>query len=208
MKKLLHINASPRAGKSRTLKVSSIFLENFTQKHPDWVVDELNLFKEELPPLTLKRLDGKYILLEGKDLFGEAKDLWKEILVHIDRFKNSDMYLISTPMWNYNVPYVLNHYIDLIVQPKYLFKYTEQGPEGLIKNKKMVVVTSRGGDYQAKDYRDLDYQEPYLRTIFGLVGFKDIVFINAQPTDIAGPEVCAQKIKEAQEKAKDLALNI
>lgn len=206
MKKLLHINAAPRGEESRTLKVSSVFLESFRGKHPDWTIEELDLFKEKLPELTVKRIDGKYILLGGKDLSGEFQKAWEEIVAHIKRFLLADRYLISTPMWNFSIPYVLKQYIDIIIQPKYLFRYTEKGVEGLVKGKRMAVITSRGGDYSAgSPSLSYDLQEPYLRAIFGLVGLADITFINAQPMDALGPEVQEEKIRQAQGLAKKLA---
>ncbi|MDD4879067.1 MAG: NAD(P)H-dependent oxidoreductase [Candidatus Omnitrophica bacterium] len=204
MKKLLHIIATPRGEESRTLKVADAFLEEFRAEHPDWAVEDLDLSKEELPSLTLKRVDGKYILLSGKDLSGELKEAWEEIVRHIERFMSADGYLISTPMWNFSIPYTLKHYIDVIIQPKYLFRYTAAGSEGLVKNRKMVVIASRGGDYSAGKARAADFQEPYLRAIFGLVGITDISFVVAQPMDM-GPELQKQKINEAQQAARAAA---
>ena len=140
MDRLLHIIATPRVGESRTLKVSQEFLESFKKKYPGCGIDELDLYKEKLPELTVKRVDGKYILLGGKDLSGEFKEAWEEIVAHINRFLSADIYLVSTPMWNFGIPYALKHYIYVIVQPKYLFKYTDKGPEGLAKNKKMIII--------------------------------------------------------------------
>lgn len=207
MKKLLHIIATPRDDESRTLQVSESFLEVFKDKHRDWAIDELNLFKEELPPLTVKRVDGKYILLGGKDLFGKFKEAWTEIIAHIERFLSADAYLISTPMWNFSIPYTLKHYIDIIVQPKYLFRYGEKGVEGLVKGKKMIVIGSRGGDYTSDAMRMYDAQEPYLRTIFGFVGITDIAFIIAQPVDM-GEELQKQRIEEAKALARKTAENL
>lgn len=204
MKKLLHIIATPRAEESRTLKVAGAFLEAFKAKRKDWKIDELNLSKEDLPSLTRKRVDGKYVLLSGKDLSGEFKEAWQEIVVHIQRFLSADAYLISTPMWNFSIPYILKQYIDIIVQPKYLFRYTQTGVEGLVKNKKMAVVISRGGDYTSAEMRKLDFQEPYLRSVFGFVGITDIHFITAQPMDM-GPEIQQEKLREAQALAKEIA---
>ncbi len=206
MKKLLHIVGTCRGKESRTLKVADAFIKTFKDSHQDWMVDELNLFDQKLPELTAKRLDGKYVLLGGKDLPEELKAHWDEIIEQIRRFLSADAYLISTPMWNFGIPYKLKHYIDIIVQPKYLFRYTEKGAEGLIKNKKMVIITSRGGDYSNPEAKGYDLQEPYLRTVFGFVGISDIIFINAQPMDAMGPEVQQKKIKEAQKLAKDMAL--
>jgi FMN-dependent NADH-azoreductase len=204
MKKLLHIIATPRGEDSRTLRVSEAFIETFQATHPDWTMEELNLTKEELPSLNTKRVDGKYLLLSGKDLYGELREAWQEILLHMERFLSADAYLISTPMWNFSIPYILKHYIDIIVQPKYLFKYTENGTEGLAHDKKMAVITSRGGEYRSPDMQSFDFLEPYLRVIFGFVGIADIQFVNAEPMDM-DMKMQDQRIHEAREAARELA---
>ncbi|MES2344520.1 MAG: NAD(P)H-dependent oxidoreductase [Chlamydiota bacterium] len=204
MGKLLHLIASPREDESRTLQISEIFINAFKKKHPDWVFDELNLAKEAIPSLTMKRADGKYALLAGKELFGELRESWEEIIQHIERFLSADIYLISTPMWNFSIPYTLKQYIDLIVQPKYLFRYTDHGVEGLAKNKKMIVVSSRGGQYESKETQPLDFQEPYLRMIFGFIGITDITFVKAEPMDM-GEEIQKQKLELAKSEALKLA---
>ncbi|MBI2091438.1 MAG: NAD(P)H-dependent oxidoreductase [Deltaproteobacteria bacterium] len=205
MNKLLHIIASPRGEESRTLKVSKAFLDAFKKKNPSCVIDELNAAAEALPSLTLKMVSGKYVLLGGKNLTGELAEAWKPIEKEIERFLSADAYLISAPMWNFSIPYTLKQYIDLIIQPKYLFRYTPKGVEGMAKGRKMLVVTSRGGDYSHGASKSYDFQEPYLKTIFGFVGISDITFINAEPMDALGPDVGSQKVAEACEKAKKTA---
>ena len=205
MDKFLHIIAAPRGGGSRTLQVSRVFVDTLKKKYPSCLVDELNLFQEPLPELTLKMISGKYTLLSGKDLSPEAQKAWEPIESHILRFLSADGYLISSPMWNFSIPYPLKHYIDIIVQPKYLFRYTEKGVEGLVKNKKMTVITSRGGDYSPQSpFHSYDFQESYLRAVFGFVGIIDIVFINAQPMDAMGEETKNRKIEEAKEAAIEI----
>ena len=201
MSKILHVISTPREDESRTLEVSKTFLEELQKKKPDHKISELNLAKEELPSLSHKRVDGKYMLLAGKELFGKAKDSWNEIIQHIDRFQSADLVLISTPMWNFSIPYMLKHYIDLIVQPKYLFKYTDSGVEGLAKGKKVIVISSRGGDYQSGQRKEMDFIEPYLRTILGFIGITDITFINAEAMDM-GEEVREKNLIKAKERAK------
>ncbi len=204
MKRMLHIIASPREDESRTLQVSDVFLENFKKKHLDWAIDELNLFKESIPSLSQKSVSGKYVLLGGKDLYGSLKDTWAEILQHIDRFKTADFFLISTPMWNFSIPYPLKHYIDVIVQPKYLFRYKENGEvEGLVKDKKMVVIISRGGQYDNNP--KINFQDPYLRAIFNFVGIQDIEFIIAEPMDM-NPELKQQRLEEAKKRCQEMSL--
>jgi len=204
--KLLHIIASPRGEESRTLKVSKTFLDTLKVTYPELIVDELNLYKEKLPELTIEKIDGKYILLSGKELTPELRTAWEDIINCIERFLSADIYLISTPMWNFHIPYILKHYIDIILQPKYLFQYTQNGVEGLVKNKRMVVVTSRGGDYGVgSPVKSYDLQEPYLRTVFSFVGLTNIIFIHAQPTDALGVAAQKIKIKVAQDLARKIA---
>lgn len=205
MKKLLHIIATPRSQESRTLQVSAAFLESFRKKYPQCQVDELNVTTEPFPSLTVKIISGKYVLLSGGELAEELKDAWKNIEYHINRFLSADGYLVSTPMWNFSIPYSLKHYIDIIIQPKYLFRYTDKGVEGLVKNKKMAVIASRGGDYsEASPFHAYDFQEPYLRAVFGFVGITDITFVNAQPMDALGPEVQKEKIEAAKALARKI----
>jgi len=204
MKKLLHIIATPRGGESNTLKVSEVFLDKFRKNHPDWRIEDLDLSEEKLPSLTAKRVDGKYMLLSGKDLSSDVRESWKEIIVRIEQFTSADIYLISAPMWNFSIPYTLKHYLDVIMQPGYLFHYTSSGPEGLLKNKKVFVITSRGGDYSAEPAKKADFQEPYLRFILGFSGITDITFINAEPMNM-GEELQKKSIQTAMEKAKSAA---
>jgi FMN-dependent NADH-azoreductase len=198
----MHIIATPRQEESRTLKVSRQFLDNFRKKYPNCFIDELNVSTETLASLTVKVVSGKYVLLSGKELIDKLKDAWDPVERHIERFLLANAYLISTPMWNFSIPHTLKHYIDIIIQPQYLFRYTTEAVEGLVKNRKMVVITSRGGDYSPESpFHAYDFQEPYLRAIFGFVGITDITFINVQAADASSPEVLEKKIEEAKKIA-------
>ena len=205
MKKLLHIIATPRGEESRTLKVSRAFLHAFAAGHPYWVVEELDLFKEELPPLSAKRVDGKYMLLEGQDLYGSLREAWGDIIAQIERFLSADGYVISTPMWNYSVPYVLKQYIDIIIQPKYMFRDTEHGSEGMARGRRMVVVNTCGGTYASESARHRDFVEPYLRTAFRLAGIEDITFVRAAGMDSSEEDAKQRALAAAQEQARVVA---
>jgi FMN-dependent NADH-azoreductase len=105
-------------------------------------------------------------------------------------------------MWNFGIPYALKYYIDAIVQPGYLFAYDEQGqPRGLVHGRRMVCVTSRGGDYSQAPMAQFDFLESYLRAIFGFVGIADMTFFNVQPMDIS-PDLrrsaCKAAIREVR----------
>ncbi len=205
--KLLHIIASPRGEKSRTLSVSNEFLNTLKAKYPDLVVEDLDLFKVKLPDVYGGAVDAKYALMSGGSLNEQTKKPWEQIAELSSQFLAYDAYLISSPMWNFNIPYTLKHYIDVIMQAGILFSFTEKGVEGLAKNKKMFIISSRGNDYSlGSQMHQYDFQEPYLRSIFGLAGIYDISVINAQAMDFA-PGITEANLNKAKEEAKTMAEN-
>jgi FMN-dependent NADH-azoreductase len=184
--RLLHVISTPRGLASNTGRVSSKLLEALDEMYDDLEVSTLDLFKADLPSVAGRNIESKYKLMTGQELDHTAKESWRQIEKSIEQFLAADIYLLTVPMWNFGVPYALKYYIDAIVQPGYLFRYLPDGrPEGLVTGKKMVCVTSRGGDYSAGYMKSFDFVESYLRTIFGFVGITDIHFINAQPMDLS-----------------------
>ncbi len=202
--KLLHIIATPRGHASNTIRISNIFLEELYAKYEDLNVEVLDLFRSDLPAVAGENIESKYMLMTGQELDDSHKNSWKQIEKNIENFLDADMYLITSPMWNFGIPYALKYYIDAIVQPGYLFRYDEQGyPVGMVKGKKMICVTSRGGDYtKGGPLEALDFVEPYLRSIFNFVGITDMHFINIQPTDIT-PELRKAAIQKGINDARD-----
>lgn len=206
---VLHIIATPRGAKSTTLQVTKTFLDALTRKHGSLSVTELNLFDADLPAAAGDTIESKYALMMGMGLDEAQAHNWKGIEALAKQFLDADLVVISSPLWNFGVPYALKYYIDALVQPGLLFHYTEQGPAGLVPpGKKMVVITSRGGDYSVgSPFHAFDFQEPYLRAIFGFVGVTDVQFVHAQPVDM-GPDPRAAALKAAHDQATAIAEGI
>lgn len=205
--KLLNIIASPRGEKSRTLTISAEFLNTLKGKYPQMGIQDLDLFKMNLPEVFGGAVDAKYTFMSGGMPNEEAMKSWIEIARFANEFVAADIYLISTPMWNFSIPYKLKHYIDIIMQAGILFNFTEKGVVGLATNKKMFCITSRGNDYSAgTGMNQFDFQENYLRSIFGFSGITDISFINAQAMDLA-PGITDASLQKARGEARQLALN-
>lgn len=205
--RLLHLIASPRNDHSRTLQIARTLLDNLIINNPHLEIDELDLSKVTLPPIGSAEAEAKYAAILGLPINETTQASWKEVIAYSEKFKSYDLYTVTCPMWNFSIPYTLKHYIDVIMQPGYLFQFTPTGVAGLLHNKKMVCITSRGNDYnQNGPVYSLDFQEPYLRAIFGLAGIKDITFINAEPLDIL-PELTNLAMQQAEEKVIALAKN-
>jgi len=185
--RVLHIVATPRERMSNTLRIADAFLESLQTACPNVQVDVIDLYQDDLPAVAGVNIDVKYTLLVGEPIDKSHLESWDQIERLIHHFLIADVYLISVPMWNFTIPYALKYYIDCLIQPGYVFRYDEEGrPVPLVLGKRMVCVTSRGGDYSAAGpLHSYDFQEPYLRAIFGFIGITDMHFINAQPMDLS-----------------------
>ena len=204
--RLLHIIATPRGHESNTSRVANVLIDELYARYERLTVEVLDLFKADLPAVAGANIESKYKLMTGQMLDEPHRSSWETIEANIKRFLQADLYVISTPMWNFGIPYALKYYIDAIIQPGYLYRFSESGVvEGLVKGKHMVVVTSSGGDYSPDSpLHAVDFVEPYLRTVFNFVGIADIHFIHAQPMDISPASRRAALLK-AYAEARTLA---
>jgi Flavodoxin-like fold len=113
MAKLLYIECSPRRDNSYSAKVARAFLTRYRELHPDDDIYELELWRTNLPNLADAATDAKYAKLKRTALSAAQQEAWDEIVAAIEQFKAADKYLLSVPMWNFAIPYVLKHYIDV-----------------------------------------------------------------------------------------------
>ena len=184
--KLLHVIATPRTYESNTLRIATAFLESLRDAVADLRVETLDLFSDPMPTAVHDTLAARYSLMAHQPVPKRHLASWQPIERLIEQFLAADVYLLTTPMWNLSIPYVLKFYIDSIVQPGYLFAWSEAGQlTGLVTGKQMVCIVTHGGDYTAPATGHMcNFLEPYLRAIFGAIGIADIQFITAQPMDV------------------------
>lgn len=195
MSKVLYIKANIKnEGESRTFKVSDSFVEEYKKNNPEDEIIILDLYKENIDFL---RADDLGKLFGPKD--EESKN--NSILKYAYQFADADKYIIAAPMWNLSFPAILKAYIDYVSVSGITFKYTAEGPVGLLNNKKAVHIVSRGGGYDNSPY---EMGDRYLRTILGFFGIKDIETIAIDNLDVMGVNV-EEKVEEGIEKAISLA---
>jgi FMN-dependent NADH-azoreductase len=179
VKTILYIKASPRDERSHSHTVARAFLAAYQQKNPQDKIITIDLFKTSLPEFDNFAAESKYAIMHGREKTAAQIKKWSEIEKIIEQFKSADKYLISTPMWNFSIPYKLKHYIDIIVQPSYTFTVTDTGYKGLAGGKPLCVIYSRGSSYDENSA--MDFQKKYLEFILGFIGFTDIRTVICQP---------------------------
>jgi FMN-dependent NADH-azoreductase len=122
----------------------------------------------------------------------------------IAELKASDLIVIGAPMYNFGIPSTLKAWFDHVLRAGITFRYSEAGPEGLLKGKKAIVIESRAGLYSSGPSAAMDSQEPHLRTLLGFMGLDDTTFVRVEKLAF-GPEQAAASIAEAIGELRSLA---
>lgn len=117
----------------------------------------------------------------------------------IQELKEANILVIGSPMYNFTITSGLKSWIDHVARARETFKYSENGPEGLLKNKKVYLIVSRGGNYaEGSPAAAMDFQVPYLKSVLGFLGLTDIELIAVEGSAMgqAGFEAAYQKLEE------------
>jgi FMN-dependent NADH-azoreductase len=175
MSTLLHIDASPRGERSISRLLTREFVEGWRRLHPDDVVVYRDVGRQPPPHVTESWVVGAFTPPATHP--GDARAAMQLSDALVDEFLAADRYVFGVPMHNFSVPSTFKAYIDQIVRVGRTFRADGRG---LVQNKKLLIVTARGGDYSAgSPAQAMDQQEPWLRTIFGFLGIEDIRVVHA-----------------------------
>jgi FMN-dependent NADH-azoreductase len=193
--KLFHLRASPRPD-SASGAGADAFVDRFNQAHPGWDIDTLDLWRESLPDFQGAALEAKYARQAGRTFNDRERDAFAVIERMVVRLAVADRVLISTPMWNFGIPYKLKQYIDLIVQPGLTFSFDpNRGYSPLLQNRPTLVILASGGDFVTGMNRGrTDMATPYLRDVLRFIGLSDQRFVRIGPT--VGPAAPALAARE------------
>jgi len=203
---VLYIKASPRRGRSHSIAVADAFIESYLRTNPGDKIKTIDVFSTDLPAFDLPAVNAKYKIIHQQEHSEEDKKNWERIVNVIEEFKSADKYVMAVPMWNFSIPYKLKQYFDIIVQPGYTFGVTEDGKyEGLVTGRPVVIVYSRGGQYEGNEAEAFDMQKKYIEQILSFIGFGEIHSIVVEPMLAAGAEVAGQNQAQAVAKAVEMA---
>jgi FMN-dependent NADH-azoreductase len=200
--KILHIDSSVTGSKSVSRPLSKETTEKLATLNPGAQVTYRDLVGEPLSHYTaVIRLFGA----DAPNLTGAQQQeltLGKQIL---DEFLSSDIVVVGAPMYNFNIPSQLKAWVDLLCVPGVTFRYSSAGPEGLCGGKRVIIVSSRGGAYGAgSPFEKFDFQENYLKVVFGFIGITNVEIIRAEGIG-GGPEKAAEAIASAKQQIASLS---
>ena len=172
MSNILFLKTSPKEkgsistelGEYLVNKLNSVSKSTVTKRQLD----------EEIPFINQQIINGLYVDDSQKTV--EQKEALKLSDTIVEDVNNHDTIVISTPIYNFSAPAVLKAWADMVARVNKTFSYTENGPVGLLKDKKAYVVISSGG---TKVGSEIDFFTPWMKHFLKFIGITDVEFIAA-----------------------------
>lgn len=168
---ILHVVTSINGNQSMSHKLGEAIVRRL-QEQADADILVRNLADSPLPHLDGQLLGAFFTPADQRPAqLAETVKLSEEAVRELFQ---ADSIVIDVPMYNFSIPSTLKAWIDHIARAGVTFRYTENGPEGLVKGKKIYLAISSGGVYSEGASQDLDFTERYLRSVLGFMGMTDI----------------------------------
>lgn len=190
MKKVLVINASVRDKRSHSRKLTESFKENWLSRYPCDTFTHREVGLEIIPPIDEAWIASAFIEPNKRtEKNQKGVELSNEL---VKELKENDIFILGCPMYNWSIPSGLKAYIDQVMRINEIWKFRSGQPDGdyvgLLKNKKMYILSSRGdtgyGENEENEY--MNYQTTYLKSIFGMMGVEDITIISLDNEEFGG----------------------
>lgn len=196
--KILQINASARGEDSNSTQLANSIVQRLKHQHPTAQVHAHDLGNTPHPMLDNEALSALFTTADKRTAEQQARVDRDDAL--IAQVQAADALVFGVPMYNFGIPAQLKSWFDAIARAGVTFRYTEQGPEGLLKGKKVYVALARGGIYRDTPN---DSQVPYLKTMLGFLGMSDIDWVYAEGLAM-GAESAEAAMRQAQEQIDSL----
>ncbi|WP_293312876.1 FMN-dependent NADH-azoreductase [Pedobacter sp. UBA5917] len=180
--KILHLISSPRGGASFSIKLGNAIVEKLQAANPGSTLTTHNLVETPFPHLEEVHINSFFTPEESHT--PEFAEAIKNSNSAIAELNDADVIVIGAPMYNFGIHSSLKAWIDHIARAGKTFSYSEKGPEGLIKNKKVYIAISSGGVYSDGPMKAYDFTESYLRSVLGFLGMTDITVYRAEGLNV------------------------
>lgn len=195
MSKVLVLKSSIMAEHSQSNRMADFLIEQHQEKGDSVTVRDL--VANQIPMLDSETVGALRPAGELSERQREAAELSDQLIAELN---DHDVIVFTAPMYNYSIPVQLKTYIDMVLRAGVTFRYTENGPEGLVKGKKAMVLTTRGGIHKGLPS---DLITPYMQTILNFIGITDVQYVYAEALAF-GPEAVAQAQHAAQDAIAEL----
>ncbi|HEY3325649.1 MAG TPA: NAD(P)H-dependent oxidoreductase [Novimethylophilus sp.] len=198
MKTLLQLNSSIFSSGGQSSQLADQFVAAWRTSEPDAHVVVRDLAHAPLPHLDAQRVLAFFAQPDART--PEQQTYVAESDALIEEIRQAQVVVIGLPMYNFGIPSTLKAYFDQIARAGVTFRYTANGPEGLLTGKKAYIFAARGGMYAGTP---LDSQTSYVRDFLGLLGITDVVFVYAEGLNM-GEIAKEAALSEARQRLAEL----
>lgn len=188
---ILIVNSSALGEASVSSKLTRAFAEGLSRQDEPITITVRDIGRDPVPHLVPETVSGIRGVAESE---AERRALALSDTL-IEEVRQADLIVIGAPMYNFGIASTLKSWFDHVLRARVTFRYTENGPEGLLPGKRVIVVETRAGVYSEGPASVMDNQEPHLRSLLGFMGMTDINFVRVEGMAF-GPEA-AEKAMEA-----------
>ncbi|WP_226372658.1 FMN-dependent NADH-azoreductase [Allosphingosinicella flava] len=199
MANVLIINSSAQGDASVSSRLTREFAERVRAARPDAAIAVRDVGRDPVPHLVAETVAG----IRGQPVTDAERAARTLSDTLVDELRAADILVIGAPMYNFGIPSTLKTWFDHVLRARVTFRYTENGPEGLMTGKKVIVIESRAGIYSEGEAAAMDAQEPHLRGMLGFMGLTDVAFVRVEGLAF-GPEAADAAIKAANEALASL----
>lgn len=199
MNTLLQLNTSLFSHEGQSSRLAEHFVQAWRAKNPDGRVSVRNLADEPVPHLDGVRFLSFLAKPETRTAEQQAVVDYSDAL--IEELRNARTIVLGLPMYNFGIPSTLKAYFDHIARAGVTFRYTADGPVGLLGGKKAYVFAARGGRYSGTT---LDTQTAYVRDFLRFIGIDDVEFVYAEGLNM-GEESKMAALAGARQQLERLA---
>lgn len=205
---VLDVQAMPRGERSRTRQLHRAFFRGLREAWPEAQVFTRDVATDydALPAFDEWDVEAKFEMMYGQGQLNETgARRWEALTALTDELHAADLVVISSPMWNFSVPWFLKRWIDAVVQGRLTFEVVDGQYVGLLKGRRAVLLATRDGAYAAgSPWAAMDHQLPWLEQVLGFMGLGPIDRVVAEPMTGGGPEVAARALEVAVAQAEAL----
>lgn len=195
---VLHINSSARMNDSNSRIIGQYLTDQMQQ--PTIIRD---LARQPLPQISAEDLVDVHSSSSNQRASLQAQLRLSENL--IDELEHADTLVLAAPMYNFGIPASLKQWIDAICRVGISFKYTKQGPVGLLGVERAIIITSSGGTPIGSE---MDFSSRYLEHICKFIGIKDVFHIDASGSKGSPEEIIASGKQQVDDLLPQLTHNI
>lgn len=177
--RILKVDSSSRVQGSVTRELAAALVQKLVEQYPQAVVHERDVARGALPHVDESWVNANFTGADERNAEQRHKLALSDQLVK--ELQTADVVVIGVPIYNFSIPAALKAWIDLVARAGVTFRYTSEGPEGLLTGKKAYLVVASGGVAVGSQ---MDFATSYLRHLLGFIGIEDVELVSADRLNI------------------------